>query len=509
MVALPTADRRKRPSQNITGHSINQQLHNVTNAPNDRKAFYDKLAMNMGTQYSTPQSATDNQISGRYDSKHRGSKFDINDQSLNHNNNTTATMNRQSRTNTDKEYGDFVDKFEKEFGKRMPIVDDPAINIPPTVYQPNQNNQVKEYPDHQEVAKKRRTMREILDSIPSYIGNDEQNQFVVERNQMIGKGSYGAIFVCVSPSGMKMAVKFEEAVSSTLQRKPVLYYDQQFLHFLSNSQRCQYVPLFYDYGRNTNFYYMVMDLLGPSLIDVLKKAPKNGLSSKTKLLLCIGMLHAVHEVHSKKIIHRDMKPDNFAFGSIRHPKRIYLLDFGLSKQYENNGKHICIRAGKDLTGTARYVSINTHKGYEQSRRDDIESLGYLFLYFWQETRLPWIGLHCPSKQIQFKKICELKESCNLFELDANCPKEIPEFIYYARSLPFTMDPNYNFLLECLMKIAHRYQIDTNDETYDWDLDPYFYQRLAPELNRINYYIQHNSNANENYANEPHRQQGRW
>ena len=100
----------------------------------------------------------------------------------------------------------------------------------------------------------------------------------------------------VSPSGMKMAVKFEEAVSSTLQRKPVLYYDQQFLHFLSNSQRCQYVPLFYDYGRNTNFYYMVMDLLGPSLIDVLKKAPKNGLSSKTKLLLCIGMLHAVHEV---------------------------------------------------------------------------------------------------------------------------------------------------------------------------------------------------------------------
>merc|ERR1719193_23168 len=85
--------------------------------------------MNMGTQYSTPQSANDNQISGRYDSKHRGSKFDINDQSLNQNNITTATMNRQSRTNTDKEYGDFVDKFEKEFGKRMPIVDNPAQTL--------------------------------------------------------------------------------------------------------------------------------------------------------------------------------------------------------------------------------------------------------------------------------------------------------------------------------------------------------------------------------------------
>ena len=104
---------------------------------------------------------------------------------------------------------------------------------------------------------------------------------------------------------------------------------------------------------------------------------------KTVLMLADQMIGRIEYVHNKNFIHRDIKPDNFLMGIGRHCNKLFLIDFGLAKKYRDNRtrQHIPYREDKNLTGTARYASINAHLGIEQSRRDDMESLGYVLMYF--------------------------------------------------------------------------------------------------------------------------------
>lgn len=142
------------------------------------------------------------------------------------------------------------------------------------------------------------------------------------------------------------------------------------------------------YGIEKDKSIMIMDLLGPSLEKLFQKCNKK-FSVKTVLMIADQMIKRVEYIHSRRIIHRDIKPDNFTIGHGRNSHRIFIIDFGLAKKFmSSRGEHIKYREGKGLTGTARYASINTHLGIEQSRRDDLESLGYLFLYFLR-GKLPW------------------------------------------------------------------------------------------------------------------------
>ena len=122
---------------------------------------------------------------------------------------------------------------------------------------------------------------------------------------------------------------------------------------------------------------------------------------------------------------------------------MYLIDFGLAKEYENvQGRHIPYREGKSLTGTARYASINTHRGMEQSRRDDLESLGYVLMYFLRGS-LPWQGLKVNSIKEKYQRIFEEKQE-KIFRICQSFPIEFRQYFEYCTHLTFTEQPDYRY-----------------------------------------------------------------
>ena len=125
-----------------------------------------------------------------------------------------------------------------------------------------------------------------------------------------------------------------------------------------------------------------MDLMGSSLEDLFNLCSRR-FSMKTVLMLADQMISRIEFIHAKNFLHRDIKPDNFLIGLGKRANQIFVIDFGLAKKYrdQKTQQHIPYREGKNLTGTARYASLNTHLGIEQSRRDDLEGLGYVLLYF--------------------------------------------------------------------------------------------------------------------------------
>jgi len=132
---------------------------------------------------------------------------------------------------------------------------------------------------------------------------------------------------------------------------------------------------------------MVLDLLGPSLADLF--AMCGTFELKTILMMANQMLDRLKSLHAKHMIHRDIKPENFTVGRGRKANTIYMIDFGLAKKFREpkDEQHISYREGKGMVGTVHWASINAHLRSEQSRRDDLESLGYVLMHFFR-NKLP-------------------------------------------------------------------------------------------------------------------------
>ena len=194
----------------------------------------------------------------------------------------------------------------------------------------------------------------------------------------------------------------------------------------------------YECGVEGRYNYLVMELMGPSLESLLNPCG-HIFTLKTTLMLLDQMLANIQYFHSRRYIHRDIKPDNYCVG-VGKPM-LYLLDFGLAKQYVSNGKHIAYKEGKSLTGTARYASVNTHLGVEQSRRDDMESIGYVAIYL-ARGLLPWQGQKGGNKQDKYEKIKLTKMNTSVEALCRTFPEEFKRYMISVRNLKFTEEPNY-------------------------------------------------------------------
>ena len=273
----------------------------------------------------------------------------------------------------------------------------------------------------------------------------------------IDEGSFGSIYLSQNiQTKEKVAIKIENRKTED----PLLEREAYILFYL----RGPGLPEIKTFGKTKNLFILIQNLLGPSLANLLDKH-SIVFTIKDICMLSIQMIERLEYIHLKNYIHRDIKPHNFLMG-IDDPDILYLIDFGLSKKYRSKkGKHIKFSINNNITGTPRYCSINGLRGAEQSRRDDLESLFYVIIYFFRGN-LPWQNLKIKSRQERFNRINYLKKNISYKILCKNLPQELYNFGTYIKRLKFEEDPDYNFLRNCFDSILKKIN-EKNDNKFSW------------------------------------------
>jgi len=293
--------------------------------------------------------------------------------------------------------------------------------------------------------------------IDPFIGQIVFNKYKILKR--LGRGAFGYIYL-VEYQNKLYAMKLENT------KKGYYILDKE-IHLMSHlyGPRIPYVKSF---GQCGYYNVLVMELLGKSLEELKNMLPTKKMSIPCVCKLSYQMLQILEHIHSKSFLHRDVKPDNFIMGIGPNSKFLYMIDMGFAKTYRDpvTLAHHPMQKGVGITGTARFASINTLSGYTQSRRDDLESLGYVIVYIATGT-LPWVNIQSDNKDELYDKILELKMKTTLESLCMGLPPQFQEYMRYIRGMNYEQEPNYNYLRSLFM-IVLKNNGKNFDFSYDWD-----------------------------------------
>jgi serine/threonine protein kinase len=256
-------------------------------------------------------------------------------------------------------------------------------------------------------------------------------------------------------TGERVAVKLELQHA----RNPKLATEYKIYRLLAGGVG---IPGVHWFGTTGKYNALVLDALGPSLYDLFKFCGRK-FTLKTVILLADQLLSRMEYIHNNNIIHRDIKPDNLVMGLDMN--LVYVIDFGLAKSYCTSNTRQIFEC-RSRAGTGTYASINNHLGMEQSRRDDLESLGFTLIYF-ARGRLPWQGHKSNSREEFHRKILLKKINTPIEVLCKRLPVEFATYLNYCRTLDLHEKPDYNSLRQLFRKLYICKGYST-DYQFDWN-----------------------------------------
>ena len=294
--------------------------------------------------------------------------------------------------------------------------------------------------------------------------------------KIIGKGSFGCVFQGINiKDKSKVAIKIESKNS----KSHLLEIECNFLSILKGYG----IPEIKSFGYHGNFYIMVQELLGYNLAQIKYIIKK--FTIKDIAMMGIQIIDRIEYVHSKNFIHRDIKPENFVVG-YQNNSTIYIIDFGISRKYRNARKHLKFQLLGKMFGTVRYASYNASRGVEQSRRDDLESIGYMLIYL-TTGHLPWQGLSLKdqNKAKKYLEMLLLKKYSPIEVICKNVPSEFIDYVKYCRELTFEQDPDYEYLRNLFRGILLRNQ-EINDKKFSWFTNKNFKNNNLNDNKYINF-----------------------
>lgn len=281
---------------------------------------------------------------------------------------------------------------------------------------------------------------------------------VAERFQIgrkLGEGTFGEVYTGTDlKTGYKVAIKL-----SKIDKEDNLAKEGKFYQYLEKRGLCGNdlgIGNLYWCGRGNGYYFLIMERLGKNYTELLEESDNGKLDLFTVLKLGIAGIEILERLHKVGIIHRDMKPDNFLVNS--DESKIHLIDFGLAKFYVDlKGTHYPISYDNKLVGTARYVSRNVHRGLEQSRRDDLESFGYVLIYLLNGS-LPWQKHKARDKAERNLLFGETKINIPLNKLCQGLPSCFCHYLNYCFGLDYDEKPDYQYLVNLFKNALKQYVI---------------------------------------------------
>ncbi|CAD8137912.1 unnamed protein product [Paramecium pentaurelia] len=283
------------------------------------------------------------------------------------------------------------------------------------------------------------------------------NQFVIQKK--ISSGSFGVVYQGFDlRTSDHVAIKIEKPEIDDLFS---LDREVQILRILHGIPQ---VPKLKWAGKDKGNNVMVIQLLGRDLTHYLRQRKRFSLACV--LGIADQMLTILEAIHSKGIIHRDIKPENILAGKDREQNIIYLVDYGIAKQFKDkDDKHIPLRENKPFLGTSRYASMAAHRGQELSRKDDLESLGYMLIFLLKGS-LPWQSISYKNEDEKVKMVGLMKMRITSQELCQDIPTEFMRFIDLVKKMSYREKPDYRYFQQLFRRVSIQQQIESRFDWYD-------------------------------------------